>query len=467
MTRESVPETQVEAHDRRPVASFRLVCTEGPERGRSFTVSADATGRVLVGSSSACAIKLADPLVSRRHAALEVHGPSLHVTDLGSKNGTFTNEVAIVEASLWGGETLRLGGTSFRVDVEDEISTAPVSDQSRFGRLIGSSRTMRRLYPFFEQLAASSLPLLIEGDTGTGKELLAESLHEAGPRANGPFVVFDGAQTAAGAIEPTLFGDGSRAGIFEQADGGSLLLDEVGELDAQVQRKLLRVLERGEVQRGGTNEARKVDVRILASTRLDLDKLVQEGAFREDLYYRLVVSRVELPPLRKRSGDVAELARHFWRELGGAGEPSSTLLTQLARHPWPGNVRELKNRIARLVAFGSEEELAPPISTQTPAAPAQGELAAPVRGGLAAPVRGEAAAHAVVADVMHATLFERVLAKDLPLARARELVVNEFEKAYVERVLAQHGGSVAKAAAASGLARRYFQLLRAKRSPRG
>lgn len=451
---ENVHETQVETYDRRPTASFRLVCTEGPEKGKSFPLPATSAGRILVGFSSACTIKLADPLVSRRHAALEVQGPSLHVHDLGSKNGTFANEVAIVEALLWGGETLRLGGTTFRVDIDDEVVTAPVSEERKFGRLVGASMEMRRLYPFFEQLAKSTLPVLIEGETGTGKELLAESLHEASPRAGGPFIVFDGAQMPAGSIEPTLFGDDARPGIFEQADKGTLLLDEVGELDAQVQRKLLRVLERSEIQRVGSTTPRPVDVRIMASTRLDLDKLVQDGAFREDLYYRLVVSRVELPPLRKRGQDISELAKHFWRELGGEGEPGSPLLAQLARHPWPGNIRELKNRIARIVAFGAHDEVIVQPSSETIPETQRSAMSEPPQASAAGP------------ESSTGTLFERVLEKDLPLARARELVVGEFEKAYVERVLAQHGGSVAKAAAASGLARRYFQLLRAKRAPR-
>jgi DNA-binding NtrC family response regulator len=436
------------AIDGRPTASFRLVCTEGPDKGKVFPMPASVAARVLIGQSEVCAIRLADPLVSRRHAALEVQGPSLHVNDLGSRNGTYANEVAIVEAFLWGGETLRVGGTGFRVELDAEVVATPVSDALHFGRLIGESVEMRRLYPFFEQLAASTLPILIEGETGTGKELLAESLHEQGPRAGGPFVVFDGAQVPANLIESTLFGDESRPGVFEQADRGTLLLDEVGELDPQIQRKLLRVLERGEVQRVGSNTSRKVDVRIVASTRLDLDKLVQDESFREDLYYRLVVSRVELPPLRRREGDVPALARHFWSELGASGAPSDTLLAQLGRHAWPGNVRELRNRMARLIAFGERDDVASGSSitaASTPPAPAP----AP-----SAPAAGDA------------TLFERVLAKDLPLARAREIVVTEFERAYVDRVLAAHGGSVAKAAAASGLARRYFQLLRAKRSPR-
>jgi DNA-binding NtrC family response regulator len=222
-----------------------------------------------------------------------------------------------------------------------------------------------------------------------------------------------------------------------------VLLDEIGELEPNVQRKLLRVLERSEVLRLGSEVPRRVDVRVIATTRLDLDKLVQDGLFREDLYYRLVVSRVELPPLRRRASDVAVLVRHFWRELGGTDEPSPSLLAQLGRQAWPGNVRELRNRVARIVAFG-EAPIAPSEPPPPPAPAAEAGTTPSL-----SPSRG--------------AVFDRVLGEDLPLARAREIVVSEFERAYVDKVLAANGGNVAKAAAASGLARRYFQLLRAKR----
>ena len=437
---ETRPTQKHEGLDGRPSASFRLVCFEGPSKGTVFSIPAATAARVLIGQSSACTICLPDPLVSRRHLALQVQGPSLHVTDLGSRNGTYANDVAIVEALLWGGETLRLGETTFRVELDDEVVGSELSDATRFGRLVGESFEMRRLFPFFEQLASSSLPVLIEGETGTGKELLAECIHEASSRSSGPFVVLDTAQVPPNLVDAILFGDEAlgRPGIFEQADHGTLLLDEVGEMDAQIQRKLLRVLERAEVQRVGSSASRRVDIRVIATTRLDLDKLVQDGAFREDLYYRLVVSRVELPPLRRRGRDILALARHFWTELGGAGAPDEALLAQLSRHAWPGNVRELRNRVARIVAFGEPEAIPPD------APPTVGSTALP----------------------QDASLFASVLGQELPLARARELIVNEFERAYVERVLASHGGHVGKAAAASGLARRYFQLLRAKRFPR-
>lgn len=411
---------------------------EGPDAGKSFELPGASSARILIGQSSACAIRLTDPLVSRRHASLDVQGPKLDISDLGSRNGTYANEVAITEASLWGGEKLRLGGTTIRVEIDEGIVETPLSDSTSFGRVLGQSFEMRRLYPFFERLAQSDLPVIIEGETGTGKELLAESLHEKGPRASEPFIVFDQGQIAPDQVERALFGDEckDRPGVFEQAHGGTLLLDDVGGISPRLQKSLLRVLETHEVQRCGATVPRKVDVRVIASTRLNLDELVQDGTFREDLYYRLLVSRVELPPLRRRRGDIAMLVRHFWATFGGQGDPDANLIAQLERLRWPGNVRELRNHIARIVAFGGWNPQTEPVVVN------------------------------VTPDALAANPYERVLNMDLPLARARELIIAEFERLYVTRVLAKHGGSVVKAAAASGLARRYFQLLRARRVPR-
>lgn len=430
-------------------ASFRLVATEGPDAGKSFAVTPSKSGSLLVGQSAACDIRLSDPLVSRRHARLELTGTSLRIADLASTNGTFANEVAVIEASLWGGEILRIGGTTLRVELDDALAVEELADESSFGRLVGASAAMRRLYPYMAKLAASDLPLLVEGETGTGKELLAECLHDAGKRAGAPFVVFDSPVVRSGQsgqdIDVALFGDGSaRTGIFEQAHGGTLVLDEVGELDADVQKRLLRVLERGEIPTsGGGAAARKVDVRVIATTRLDLDKLVADGAFREDLYYRLVVSRIELPPLRRRDGDVAILADHFWRALGAAGAPPPSVVARLSREALPGNVRELRNRIAQVVSFGDRLGEAGAAGRESKGS---SDDAANKEGGAA---------------------FERALSLDLPLPRAREVVVAAFEGLYVERVLARHGGNVGQAAAASGLARRYFQILRARRGTKG
>jgi DNA-binding NtrC family response regulator len=321
------------------------------------------------------------------------------------------------------GDRVTIGETTLRLDVAAAASDASsFSPSVSFGRLIGASVPMRRLYPLCERLAASDLPATIEGETGTGKELLAEALHEAGARKAKPFVVFDCAGVRGDSVLAALFGDGGRGGAaFEQAAGGTLLLDEVAELADDAQARLIRVLDKSES-----------GVRVLATSRRDLDQAVQGGQFRDELFFRLAVSRVELPPLREREGDVDLLARHFWKSMAGPQRPAfpTGLLERYEHYKWPGNVRELKNVVARRIALGAFAET-----------------------GASADASDNAG------DVI-----DRVLQMDLPLFEARAKVVSEFETRYVAKVLDQHGGNVSRAAAASGIARRYFQLLRARRS---
>jgi transcriptional regulator of aromatic amino acid metabolism len=340
-----------------PDASWLLAATLGPDLRARVTIDGTQPSRVLVGQSPACDVRVADPAMSRRHAALEPVAARLRLTDLGSTNGTWVNGVGVTDAFLAGGEEVRLGGTVFRVERGPARRDVRLPEETRFGRLVGWSREMRRLYPLCARLAASSVAVIIEGETGTGKEALAESLHEAGPRAAGPFVVFDCTAVAPSLVESELFGHergaftgavASRRGVFEQAHGGTLLIDEIGDLEPQLQPKLLRALERGEVRRVGSEKAIKVDVRVLAATRRDLDHEVQEGRFRDDLFHRLAVARIELPPLRARKGDVRLLAAHFARELGGDERAlGGELLARWDDSPWPGNVRELRNAVAR------------------------------------------------------------------------------------------------------------------------
>ena len=332
----------------------------------------------------------------------------------------------------------------------------PLTSATSFGRVVGASQAMRKLYPLCKRLAEADVATIIEGETGTGKEVLAESLHEVGPRAGGPFVVFDCTATPPNLVESALFGHerGSftgatetRRGVFEEADGGTLLIDEIGDLELDLQSKLLRALERSEVRRIGGSRWIKVDVRILAATRRNIDEEVSTGRFRDDLYYRLAVARIELPPLRRRHGDIAVLARHFWKRLADAGSPMPDgFLARLESYAWPGNVRELQNAIARRVALGdlAGDDLMP--STSSP-------VASPEPLGPASAAGGD-------------DTIERVLQLGLPLPRARQRLVAEFERRYVERVLELHGGNVARAAAASGIARRYFRLLRARNRQR-
>jgi DNA-binding NtrC family response regulator len=424
--------------------AFRLVVVDGPEKGRSFTVDGSQATRALIGQGAACDVRLGDAEVSRRHAALEIAGAELRVTDLGSTNGTFVDRVRVSEAYLRGGEFLRIGATMFRVDVAEGAEPRALPEATTFGRIVGASAQMRRLYPLCERLARADVPVIIEGETGTGKEVLAESLHEEGPRGDKPFVVFDCTAVAANLIESELFGHergaftgatASRAGVFEQAQGGTLFIDEIGDLDPLLQPKLLRAIERAEIRRVGGDRWIKVDVRLLSATRRDLDREVQAGRFREDLFHRLAVARIELPPLRHRTGDVPVLARHFWSVLGGAATPlPDELLARWGDYSWPGNVRELRNAVARQLALG--------------------ELAAEQGRG---PGDGSAPPTSTAADFM-----DQVVASAIPFPEAREKVIEELEQRYVAAVLARHGGDVAAAAAAAGIGQRYLQKLRAR-----
>jgi transcriptional regulator with GAF, ATPase, and Fis domain len=284
--------------------------------------------------------------------------------------------------------------------------------------------------------------VLIEGETGTGKEVLAEALHEEGPLSKLPFVVFDCTAVPPSLVESELFGHekgaftgavAKRRGVFELAHGGTLLIDEIGDLDISLQPKLLRVLERSEVRRVGGDRPIPVDVRILAATRRDLDREVQEGRFRDDLFHRLVVGRVELPPLRERRGDVEPLARHFWQQAGGdAADFPAEELARWQDAPWPGNIRELRNAVARRLAMGAAVQ-----SFQSQDADADDDDGASLS-------------------------LDEVLTRDLPLAEVRRIVNERLERAYVERMLDKHEGVVTRAAEASGIARRHFQRIRAR-----
>jgi DNA-binding NtrC family response regulator len=429
------------------IAAFSLEVVHGPDRGLSHRIERDDPTACLVGQSAACTLRLSDPEISRRHAELVVDGNRLRVRDLGSTNGTYVDDVAVVEAFAVGGEHLRLGSTSLKVErVAAAARKPPTVD--RFGRFLGASPEMVRLYPLVERLAVATIPVVIEGETGTGKEVLAEAMHECGPRRSGPYVVFDCTAVPASLVEAELFGHergafttalATRKGVFEQAHGGTLLIDEIGDLDLALQPKLLRAIERSEVRRIGADRFQQVDVRVVAATRRNLDREVQEGRFRDDLFHRLAVGRIELPPLRRRRGDAELLARHFWRELGGAGSVPPALLARWVADAWPGNTRELRNAVARQLAVGDFAQ-------------DEGE--------------GAAAEEPVASGPPGREYIEGVLDEGLALPMARLRVVGELERRYIARVLAAHGGNVARAAEASGIGRRYFQMIRGRASKR-
>jgi len=440
-----------ELHPRQASAGgggFVLTVVDGPDAGAQLAIDENQPSPLLVGQSPACTLRLRDPQVSRRHLALEIVGQRLRITDLDSTNGTYCAELAVRDAYLRGGESLQIGQTRLRVERHAAAAPRLPSDRTGFGRVLGESLAMRRLYPLVERLAASDIPLVVEGETGTGKEALAEAIHERSARAGGPFVVFDCTATPAQLMESDLFGHergaftgavALRKGVFELAHGGTLLIDEIGELDVALQPKLLRAIERSEIRRVGSGAVVRVDVRIIAATRRDLDKQVQDQRFRDDLFYRLAVGRIELPALRKRQGDMAMLARHFWTQLGGDPRAlSGEAIRRWEAEDWPGNVRQLRNSVARALALGDLEggvdadDGAPALSARPPQVPA---------------------------GAMPDAFLDGVIAERLPLPVARMRVVKEFEQRYIAGLLAEHG-TVARAAAASGIARRYFQILR-------
>jgi DNA-binding NtrC family response regulator len=411
----------------------------GPDKGLAVEIDDSLPSTLFIGTSECCALRLTDNTCSRRHASVElVEGRPL-IRDLGSTNGLYVDHVLVLEAPLAEGQVLRLGDTLIEVTSRPS-EPAPLDERMRFGGVLGQSREMRRLYPLFDRLAQTEVSILIEGETGTGKEVLAESLHDAGPRAQMPFVVFDCTTVAKGLVESELFGHErgaftgaltTRPGVFEQAHGGTLLIDEIGDLDITLQPKLLRVLESRELRRVGGTQSMRVDVRILAATRRDLDREVQDRRFRDDLYHRLAVARVALPPLRRRRGDVGLLVRDICERTGtDPAEIPAPVLARWDRAEWPGNVRELRNAVARYLALGE----APDIPEAT---------------------------------VDDADAFADVLALDLPLIEARRRVVEAFERQYLERVLALHQGVVTRAAQASGIARRHFHRLLASRGRPG
>ncbi len=326
------------------------------DRERSY--EAIARNRMVVGSSAASDVVINDPTVSRVHALLEPRATGLLIRDLDSLNGTFVEGERISETMLEHSDQVKLGTTHLVVDFESgPLEHVEVWGQDYFHRLVGKSLAMRELYAVLARAASSRSSVLIQGETGTGKEVVAQSIHEASPQAGGPFVVVDCAALPENLLDAELFGHtkgaftgavSARAGAIETANGGTVFLDEIGELPMSMQPKLLRVLEQKTVRRIGEAEHRPVDVRIVCATHRNLLEMVARGEFREDLYFRLCVIPVTVPPLRERREDIEILVKHF---LGD--EPvSDTLLQSLKEMPWRGNVRELRNYVERAQALG-------------------------------------------------------------------------------------------------------------------
>ncbi len=416
-------------------------------KGPSGKVQEQAIGldSILVGTSPDCDLVADDPSVSRTHCQLVPTETGVIVRDMRSKNGTLLNGVRILEAMLVPGVVLKLGSSELTLSVQGEPTVVPLSKTPRFGDAMGASVPMRALFAKLERAAGTDAPILLFGESGTGKGLLAEAIHAASPRKDGPFVVFDCAAVAPTLIESELFGYAKgaftgavqdREGLLEQANGGTLFIDEIGELPLELQPRLLRVLETKQVRPLGSNDNIAANARIIAATHRDLRSRLASGDFREDLYYRLAVVEAVVPPLRERREDIPLLVEAMLKDQ----DPPRTLadlpphaLALLESHAWPGNVRELRNTIARLVLF-----------------PHLGSLAIGQESGRPAASAGVGA----------------VLAR-LPLREARDAVIADFERNYLIEKLREQGGNVSAAAKSMGVSRQFAHRLMSRYDIRG
>jgi DNA-binding NtrC family response regulator len=429
---------------------YRLRVVSGPDHGKDHVLEA---GTTMVGTHADNDLVLTDATVSRYHLEIRMRRDGIEVRDLDTTNGTKHGGVRIGQVLLVGPARLRLGKHT-EIDVESVDSDVVLEDwaSDRFGDVLGSAPAMRRLFALLARAAVTEATILLSGETGTGKEALAEAVHQASPRAQQPFVVVDCGSIPRELIASELFGHARGAftgaatdkqGLIEAASRGTLFLDEIGELALDLQPQLLRVLDRRQVRRVGETAAVDVDIRVIAATHRDLRAMVKAGKFREDLYYRLAVVATQVPPLRERKADIPALATCFAERMGrGTFAQSPSLLDQLERHDWPGNVRELRNVVERALSLGSAS-LADLGDTGAPAAgPAAADGAEPARPG------APSAAADTAPDVL-----------DLPFKEAKAALVETFERDYLTALLARHRGNISRAAAEAGIDRNYIHRL--------
>jgi len=417
--------------DRRQVSRWRIEVTAGPSRGH---VHQFGTGTIRIGSAAGNDLVLDDPRISRNHLEIDAMPNGLRVRDLGSKNGTFLQGSRVGAIDLPpAGAVLTLGDSELALRPDDEPDPVAISAREQCGRLIGRTEVMRALFGRIERVAHSDATVLIHGETGTGKELVAEALHELGPRAERPFVVVDCSAIPRDLIESELFGhvrgaftgaSADRRGAFERAQGGTIFLDEIGELAVDLQPKLLRVLEARTLRPVGGDTEVELDVRVIAASLRDLRALVAAKAFREDLFFRLSVVDLEVPPLRAHRDDVPLIVDQFLRELGAPPIGAGSLAT-LMRFDWPGNVRQLRNVIERAVALAGS---GPPVIRDE-------DLVAPS------------------AELSPSKLFE------LPYKVAKDEMLAQFTREYLEALLARHGGNVSAAAREAKIDRNWIVAL--------
>jgi DNA-binding NtrC family response regulator len=381
-----------------------------------------------IGSHESNDLVLADDSVSKHHLEVSIVPDGYRIVDLSSSNGTFLGGVKVGEVTIVEPVTLMLGTTTLKIAPAPVEAEVPASTRTSFGSVLGRSLAMRELFEQLDAVSKSDCSVLIEGETGVGKEQVAESIHNESARKDGAFVVVDCGALLGELMESELFGHAKgaftgaveeRKGLLQMADGGTVFLDEVGELPLPLQAKLLGVIERRKVTPIGSSTTKAIDVRVIAATNRNLAREVNEGRFRSDLFFRLAVVRLRVPPLRERLDDIPQLVEAFLinlREREGEHIPTSLSPIELARlsaQPWVGNVRELRNAVERSA-----------LKIGGPNAPTEPEPGKPE-----------------------------------PFIRSRDRFVAEFERRYLTDILERCELNVSEAARQAGVDRRNFQRL--------
>ncbi len=412
-----------------------LVVLKGPDAGKRILVEKDL---FVVGKDPVSDLFFPEPTLSRKHLEIQKRGDTFLIRDLGSTNGTMVDGIRVNEAFLLPGARIQAGNIELLFQPVYKAPDKNLEACERFGSLIAASPQMKTILALLRKVASQGTTVLLRGETGVGKSALAKALHNEGPRSNKPFVTFDCASQAPTLIESELFGAKkgaftgavqSRPGACEQANGGTLFIDEIGDLPIDLQPKLLRVLEEKEVRRLGDTKSKALDIHVITATKVDLVKAIEKDVFRRDLYYRIAVIDIEVPPLRSREEDIPLLSAHFLEESQGPNAWSRltpTLKEELESYSWPGNLRELRNVLERLQCIGPD----------------------------GSPI------------VKPNTIDEKkdlALSFDMnrPFKEVKEELIDTFECEYLKKLLDKSNGRIAPAAREAGLNRKYFyDLLR-------
>jgi DNA-binding NtrC family response regulator len=477
-----VPPTKVSYLDRGPTLHVRrciLQAVEDPSQEWTFDKE-----EIRIGSMEDNDVVLGDDTVSRYHCRITQEDNGYVLLDQRSTNGTFINKVRIREAFVKSGSIVSVGQSQLRFSArEEEVEIVP-SRSDRCAGLIGGNARMREIYTIIEKIAPTATTVVIDGETGTGKEVVAQAIHSLSPRSRNDLVVFDCGAVPPNLIESELFGHekGSftgavmtRQGLFEQADGGTLFLDELGELPLDLQPKLLRALEQREVRRVGSAKASKVDVRIIAATNRNLEDEVRAGRFRQDLFYRLSVVRLHLPSLHDRADDIPLLIQHFLDNGAFNRKPNAPSVRGVARdavaalqnYPWPGNVRELVNVVERAVSFCDSDTIelsdlpdyVRTAKTQPPKEPPATRRATSVPPGTNP---GTTPSVSMNPNAPAPAPPEELLAEGVTFKDAKERWVASFERDYILQLLRRNNGNISHAARAADIDRKYFRKLMKK-----